>query len=272
MSARRDDETVIPGGDDTVPDFITQTDAHGNSSRGGLAQTTQTQKQESIGLLSIVFYRICCCVNVEPIRKPLLPPQNPRSRGKKCLILDLDETLVHSAFARVENPDYMLSVKLDQKQFAGKEFKVYVLKRPGLREFLKAVSKVYEVVVFTASLERYARPLLELLDEDKVIDFRLYRSACTEHLGNYVKDLRLLGRDLKQTIIVDNSPASYQFQRENAIGCSSFIDDKSDRELYYCKDFLLSPVIAGAKDVRHELTKYPDFVRQREFSENSCRR
>ena len=27
---------------------------------------------------------------------PLLPPQSPQDMGKKCLVIDLDETLVHS--------------------------------------------------------------------------------------------------------------------------------------------------------------------------------
>lgn len=31
-------------------------------------------------------------------QKWLLPPMNPRFKGKKCLVLDLDETLVHSSF------------------------------------------------------------------------------------------------------------------------------------------------------------------------------
>lgn len=34
----------------------------------------------------------------EPQQKFLLPPQAPEFKGKKCLVLDLDETLVHSSF------------------------------------------------------------------------------------------------------------------------------------------------------------------------------
>ena len=34
----------------------------------------------------------------EPEQKWLLPPITPRFQGKKCLVLDLDETLVHSSF------------------------------------------------------------------------------------------------------------------------------------------------------------------------------
>ena len=37
-----------------------------------------------------------------------------------------------------------------------------------------------------------------------------------------------MGRDLDRTIIIDNSPASYLFQPQNAIPCSSWFDDKND--------------------------------------------
>jgi carboxy-terminal domain RNA polymerase II polypeptide A small phosphatase len=62
--------------------------------------------------------------------------------------------------------------------------------------------------------------------------------------GNYVKDLSLLDRDLSQAIIIDNSPSSYMFHPENAIDCSSFIDDPKDRELDQIAKFLV-----GIKDV-----------------------
>jgi RNA polymerase II subunit A small phosphatase-like protein len=46
-----------------------------------------------------------------------------------------------------------------------------------------------------------------------------------------VQDLSRLGRDLTKTVIVDNSPASYIFQPDNAIPCQSWFDDRSDTEL-----------------------------------------
>jgi RNA polymerase II subunit A small phosphatase-like protein len=45
----------------------------------------------------------------------------------------------------------------------------------------------------------------------QVISHRLFRENCVFHDGHYVKDLSLLHRDLKQTIIVDNSTMSYIF-------------------------------------------------------------
>ena len=81
---------------------------------------------------------------------------------------------------------------------------------PGTRcdQFLAAVGPRFEVIVFTASLAKYADPLLDLLDKARVVRWRLFREACCPFEGNYVKDLLCLGRPLADSIIVDNSPHS----------------------------------------------------------------
>jgi len=48
-----------------------------------------------------------------------------------------------------------------------------------------------------------------------------------------VKDLQKLGRPLSDVIIIDNSPLSSLFQPENALPCTSWYEDKNDRELLY---------------------------------------
>lgn len=164
---------------------------------------------------------------------PLLGPQLPADTGKVCLVLDLDETLVHSSFKPVPNADYVLPVEID-----GIVHSVYVLKRPGCDTFLQRLGDKYEIIVFTASLAKYADPLLDLLDTHNVIRGRLFREACVLHEGSYVKDLSILGRDPGSIIIVDNSPASYLFQPENALPCESFIDDPKDTELFMLLEYL----------------------------------
>jgi carboxy-terminal domain RNA polymerase II polypeptide A small phosphatase len=135
---------------------------------------------------------------------------------------------------------------------------VYVAKRPGVDEFLVEMAKHYEIVIYTASLNKYADPLLDLLDPHNVIRTRLFRESCVYYEGNYVKDLSLLDRDLSQVIIIDNSPSSYMFHPENAIDCSSFIDDPNDRELDQIGAFLAG--VKLSKDVRgicHEWRDWP---------------
>jgi len=137
---------------------------------------------------------------------------------------------------------------------------VYVAKRPGVDEFLTEMAKYYEIVIYTASLNKYADPLLDLLDPNRVIRTRLFRESCVYYEGNYVKDLSLLDRDLTQSIIIDNSPSSYSFHPENAIDCSSFIDDPKDRELDQIAAFLKG--IKDVKDVRGITRKWREWPRE----------
>ncbi|KAK2077750.1 hypothetical protein QBZ16_004597 [Prototheca wickerhamii] len=184
--------------------------------------------------------------------EPVIGPPAPADIGKKTLVLDLDETLVHSSFKPVAAPDYIIPVEIE-----GRVVDVYVLKRPHVDEFLRVVGERFEVVVFTASLGKYADPLLDMLDPLGVVRWRLFREACYPYEGSYVKDLQCMGRPPENLIIIDNSPHSYIFQPENALPIGTFIDDPDDSELLEVLDILLD--VENARDVRHalavELTK-----------------
>ncbi|XP_050458214.1 carboxy-terminal domain RNA polymerase II polypeptide A small phosphatase 1 [Cataglyphis hispanica] len=156
----------------------------------------------------------------------LLPPVKHQDMHKKCMVIDLDETLVHSSFKPINNADFVVPVEID-----GTVHQVYVLKRPYVDEFLQRMGELYECVLFTASLAKYADPVADLLDRWGVFRARLFRESCVFHRGNYVKDLNKLGRDLQQIIIVDNSPASYIFHPDNAVPVASWFDDMTDSEL-----------------------------------------
>lgn len=161
-----------------------------------------------------------------PAEKYLLSPLLSQDINKKCLIIDLDETLVHSSFKPISNADFIVPVEIE-----GTVHQVYVLKRPYVDEFIKKMGEMFECVLFTASLAKYADPVADLLDKWGVFRARLFRESCVFHRGNYVKDLSRLGRELNKVVIVDNSPASYIFHPNNAVPVQSWFDDMTDTEL-----------------------------------------
>lgn len=287
---------VSPEDPAAVPDFITQTDKHGNSTTPRSAPPKEaeiiTTEDDPFDACLESLRLMCCCLldgqgpvgdtytdhrqkagpttsgpgtsgkrgmllpmdPNDPNRVKLLPQLREQDEGKKCLVLDLDETLVHSSFRAVPGADFVIPVQIEDVVHF-----VYVAKRPGVDEFLLEMAKYYEIVVYTASLNKYADPLLDLLDPHRVIRTRLFRESCVYYEGNYVKDLSLIDRDLSQSIIVDNSPNSYLFHPDNAIDCSSFIDDPADRELIQIGGFLKN--IHDAEDVRGICSlwkKYPE--------------
>jgi len=156
----------------------------------------------------------------------LLGRRKPQHRDKKCLVIDLDETLVHSSFKAVDKCDFIVPVEIENVVH-----NVYVLVRPYANEFLVEAAKHYEIVLFTASLAKYADPLLDLLDKEHTIDARLFRDSCVQIGYSYVKDLSRLGRKMGEVMIIDNSPQSYRFQPCNAIPITSWFDDPNDTEL-----------------------------------------
>ncbi|XP_078057299.1 carboxy-terminal domain RNA polymerase II polypeptide A small phosphatase 2-like isoform X3 [Mustelus asterias] len=125
----------------------------------------------------------------------LLPEIETQVAGRFCLVIDLDETLVHSSFKPIDNADFTVPLQIE------------------------------------GMTQQYADPVTDLLDKWGVFRARLFRESCVFHQGSYVKDLSRLGRDLNKIIIIDNSPASYIFHPNNAVPVTSWFDDLSDTEL-----------------------------------------
>jgi len=182
-------------------------------------------------------------------RRVLLPAPSAENKHKKCLVLDLDETLVHSSFHPTAVFDFQIKVEID-----GIYHDVYVAKRPGCELFLEKAAEKYELVIFTASLAKYADPVIDAIDPKGTIFWRLFRDSCEQAGSQYVKDMSILGRPAEIAMIVDNSPTSYLFQPEQGIPIESWFDDPEDREL-----MALLPILDDlnqCEDCREGLKKY----------------
>ncbi|KAJ2744960.1 Nuclear envelope morphology protein 1 [Coemansia sp. BCRC 34301] len=151
-----------------------------------------------------------------------------RTAKRKTLVLDLDETLIHSSPQGSYRAHHRIEVVIDKVACL-----YYVYKRPHVDYFLRRVSEWYKVVVFTASLAEYADPVIDLLDsQNKLIEGRYFRESCVPHDSSYAKDLAAIDPDLSQIVLVDNSPLSYFINPTNGIPIQPWVNsDPKDEAL-----------------------------------------
>ncbi|KAJ0318525.1 hypothetical protein Brms1b_004300 [Colletotrichum noveboracense] len=195
--------------------------------------------------------------------RPLIPRRQPSylnieptdPKYQKTLILDLDETLIHSMSKGGRmSTGHMVEVRLNQTYVgAGGQTSIgpqhpilyWVNKRPHCDDFLRRVCKWYNLVVFTASVQEYADPVIDWLEaERKFFSARYYRQHCTFRQGAFIKDLSSVEPDLSKVMILDNSPLSYMFHQDNAIPIQGWINDPTDNDLLH-----LVPLLEGLQYV-----------------------
>lgn len=187
---------------------------------------------------------------------------------KLTVVLDLDETLV-CAYETTSLPVslrnqateaglkwFEMECLSSDKECEGKPKINYVtvFERPGLHEFLKQLSEFADLILFTAGLEGYARPLVDRIDGENLFSLRLYRPSTTStEYREHVKDLSCLSKDLCRTVIVDNNPFSFLLQPLNGIPCIPFsAGQQHDNQLLNVLLPLLKH-LSLQKDVRPEL-------------------
>ncbi|RCK59472.1 Nuclear envelope morphology protein 1 [Candida viswanathii] len=214
-----------------------------------------------------------------PAPPRLFPISRSKSsaKRKKILILDLDETLIHSLnklWIRSSTQSKMIEIKLNNISSL-----YYVHKRPFCDYFLEETLQWFELQIFTASVKEYADPIIDWLESEvlaklkkkgvstnndngeegeeepsKIFTKRYYRNDCTYRSGvGYIKDLSkfIKDDDLRNVMILDNSPISYALHEENALAIEGWINDQNDRDLLNLLPLLKS--LSLAIDVRYIL-------------------
>lgn len=130
------------------------------------------------------------------------------------IVLDLDETLIR--FTMNNNND-----------------KGTLQMRPGLVEFLLGLqAKQYELILFTASTQDYAEPIIDVIENEGVkFHYKLFRQHTIMIDNDYIKDLSMLGRDLKRVVLVDNSEKAFMLQKKNGILIKGYYGDDEEDDL-----------------------------------------
>ncbi|KAL3994752.1 CTD nuclear envelope phosphatase 1 [Acanthocheilonema viteae] len=220
----------------------------------------------ALGLFNCITYtlrRQYCNIRKHQVIRYEYVPLSPLSAHRlsvvkrKILVLDLDETLIHSHHDGIIRPmvkpgtppDFVLRVNIDRHPV-----RFFVHCRPHVDYFLSMVSQWFDLVIFTASMEIYGSSVADKLDNGKgILQRRYFRQHCTMDYGGYTKDLSAVHADLSSIFILDNSPSAYRKFPQNAIPIRSWFSDPTDTCLLALLPFL--DALRFASDVRSILSR-----------------
>ncbi|KAH7956214.1 hypothetical protein HPB52_007139 [Rhipicephalus sanguineus] len=170
---------------------------------------------------------------------------------RKILVLDLDETLIHSHHDGVIRqmvkpgtpPDFVLKVSNRHP------VRFFVHKRPHVDYFLDVVTITLQELSFFV--------MFVSLKQGYTVFLFFFPSSpfqhCTLDYGSYTKDLSAITQDLSSIFILDNSPGAYRSYPDNAIPIKSWFSDPRDMALLN-----LLPVLDALRftsDVRSVLSR-----------------
>lgn len=139
------------------------------------------------------------------------------SNKKLSLVVDLDQTIIHATVDPTvaewqkdpDNPNYEAVKDVESFQLldngpGGRGCWYYIKLRPGLREFLENISKIYELHIYTMGTRAYAQNIAKIVDPNR----RVFgdRILSRDESGSLtVKTLhRIFPVDTKMVVIIDD--------------------------------------------------------------------
>ena len=157
----------------------------------------------------------------------------------KLLILDLDETLIHSERFEKDYLDEGYDFKFSSNN---PMYEYFTLKRPHLNEFLDYVFSNFKVAIWTAASKDYAKTIIDNIGIDSnKLEFLYTEENCTIKVkydgcyGTYYgeKNLNKIRSkyNLKDVLIVDDIPETASNNYGNLIRINPFTSSPNDTEL-----------------------------------------
>ena len=138
------------------------------------------------------------------------------------MVLDLDETLIFCRKDKNKNNRKNNNNIYNNSLVNTKT----LIMRPGLLEFLHKMKQIYELVLFSLGTSDYVNKIVNIIEEkEKFFEYILYRHHAIYSDNVYIKNLSLLGRDLKNIIIVDDVPQVFKLHKNNGICIKPFYGD-----------------------------------------------
>jgi RNA polymerase II subunit A small phosphatase-like protein len=164
----------------------------------------------------------------------------------KLLVLDLDETLIHSVKEPLERtPDF-------------RAFQYFVYKRPGVDCFLSTCTELFNLAVWTSAGEDYAHQIIKhIFPKPAQLRFVFSSERCSVRFdyanGSYqiLKPLRKLkrkGYSLEKVLVVDDTPETFMDNYGNGILVRRYYGGEDDEELLLLLKYL--ELIASVENVR----------------------
>ncbi|CAI0378835.1 unnamed protein product [Linum tenue] len=191
----------------------------------------------------------------EPTSDKLLPDLHPAEQHVFTLVLDLNETIIYSDWTR--------------------ERGWRTFKRPGVDDFLQHLAKFYEIVIYSDQLSMYVDPVVERLDTNHCIRYRLSRGATKYQDGKHYRDFSKLNRDPRKIIYVSGHAFESSLQPENSVPIKPFKMSETgeqeplDTALLDLIPFLEYVARNSPPDIRAVLSTYERKDIAKEFLERS---
>ena len=234
-------------------DYFTKLKNKNNNIHNNINNTNNYNYNISYSKPSIHFNKNTTIINKNNINSlfsnnviskiPNYPLLNYPPKKELTLILDLDETLISFQYSKENKKQGILYL------------------RPGLRIFLKEISELYEIIIFTSSTREYASPIIDKIEkENKFFSARLYREHNIIINNEYIKDISLLGRNIEKVIIVDNMIQNFRLQKDNGILIRWYCGDENDNVLFNLKKLLMRIYEEREDDVRNLIKKYKNEI------------
>ena len=147
----------------------------------------------------------------------------------KLLLLDLDETLIHSSSSKLDSDEHF---KIGQ---------YYVYKRPYLNWCLEEISNHYKIGIGSAADDNYVEEIAnKIIPKSIELEILWSKNWCrkTQDTNSdeifYEKNLEklsLLNIDLKHIILIDDNQKIADLNKKNTIQIKPFKGDEMDIEL-----------------------------------------